>query len=215
MSKPGARAMEFKPVELADVCDKVSVGLASAVTPFIVPLGIKLIRNQNIRPNDFDGSSLIFIDPKFAASQPDKRVRRGDVVIVRTGANIGDACVVPDDFDGAQTFTTLIARPRPDLLVPEYLAQFINSPLGRSEVTRLMAGGGKGNLNSGQLQRLRILLPHLADQKKIAGVLTLWDSALSILKKSIGLRESRHLYHVSRLINRSQQIGRASCRERV
>jgi type I restriction enzyme S subunit len=190
----------FKRVELAQVCTKVSVGLATAVTPFMVPVGVKLIRNQNIRPNKFDSSSIAFVAPSFAASQPEKIVRPGDVVIVRTGANIGDACVVPQDFDGAQTFTTLIARPDPDLLVSEYLAQFINSHLGRSEVERLMAGGGKGNLNSGQLRHFRILLPSVPEQRAIAAACNCWDTAIEKSEQLVKAKKVFMRAYSSRLL---------------
>lgn len=136
----------FDEVELMEVCSKVGVGLAMAVTPYVVGSGVTLIRNQNIRPNRFDSSSLLYVDQKFAASHSSKTIRTNDVLVVRTGANIGDACVVPELFDGSHSFTTLVARPRQGLLSSRYLTQYINSQFGRSEVERLMAGGGKGNL---------------------------------------------------------------------
>jgi type I restriction enzyme S subunit len=175
----------WQQVELESVCQKISVGLAISVTPYMREMGTKLIRNQNIRSNYFDDASLVYVDDEFAKSQNTKRVRAGDVISVRTGANIGDTCVVPNDFDGALTFTTLIARPNKKLLDSHYLSQYMNSSLGRAEVNRLMAGGGKGNLNAGELKRYRVLLPPIHEQKKIADVLATWDEANAITEKLI------------------------------
>jgi type I restriction enzyme S subunit len=192
--------LPLQEVELQQVCARVSVGLAIAVTPYMAATGVKLIRNQNIRPNKFDDSSVVFIQPSFAASQAKKTIRAGDVVIVRTGANIGDACVVPATFDGAQSFTTLVVRADQKQLSPQYLAQFINSNFGRSEVERLMAGGGKGNLNSGELKRFRIMILPIEGQKQIATLLAIWDSAIEKTEQLIAAKERHHSTMISRLI---------------
>ncbi|EKT4487126.1 MULTISPECIES: restriction endonuclease subunit S [Shewanella] len=165
--------------ELQFLCNKIAVGLAISVTPFMRTSGVKLIRNQNIKRNYFNSDSVVYIDEVFANSNKSKKVRHGDVVAVRTGSNIGEACVVPKDFDGALTFTTLIARPNPDLLDSFYLSTHINSDRGISEVNRLCAGGGKPNLNSGELKRYRLLTPPLPEQKKIAQILSTWDKAIA------------------------------------
>jgi type I restriction enzyme S subunit len=165
--------------ELQFVCKKIAVGLAISVTPFMRASGVKLIRNQNIKRNYFNSDSVVYIDEAFANSNKSKKVRYGDVVAVRTGSNIGEACVVPKDFDGALTFTTLIARPNPELLDSFYLSTHINSDRGIAEVNRLCAGGGKPNLNSGELKRYRLLTPPLPEQNKIAQILSTWDKAIT------------------------------------
>lgn len=169
--------------ELNDLCHKISVGLAISVTPFMKSVGTKLIRNQNIKRNYFNSDSVVYIDNDFAESNKSKRVKSGDVVAVRTGSNIGEACVVPKDFDGALTFTTLIARPDPKLLDSYFLSTHMNSEIGISEVNRLCAGGGKPNLNSGELKHYRILTPTLLEQKKITQILLNWDQAISATEK--------------------------------
>ena len=165
--------------ELDALCKKIAVGLAISVTPHMRNEGVKLIRNQNIKRNYFNDRSVIYIDPEFAEANRSKKVKPGDIVAVRTGSNIGEACVVPAEFDGALTFTTLIARPDPKLLDSFFLSTHINSDRGVAEVNRLCAGGGKPNLNSGELKRYRLLAPPLPEQKKIAQILTTWDKAIT------------------------------------
>lgn len=169
---------DWKVYDLNDLCHKISVGLAISVTPFMKSVGTKLIRNQNIKRNYFNSDSVVYIDNDFAESNKSKKVKSGDVVAVRTGSNIGEACVVPRDFDGALTFTTLIARPNPKLLDSYFLSAHMNSEIGISEVNRLCAGGGKPNLNSGELKHYRILTPTLLEQKKITQILSIWDQGI-------------------------------------
>ncbi|WP_444928173.1 restriction endonuclease subunit S [Microbulbifer sp. TRSA002] len=173
----------WKANELQNLCTKIAVGLAISVTPFMRAKGVKLIRNQNIKRNYFNSDSIAYISPEFAESNQSKKVKQGDIIAVRTGSNIGEACVVPESFDGALTFTTLIARPEAKLIDSIYLSAHINSDLGIAEVNRLCAGGGKPNLNSGELKRYRILTPPLPEQKKIAQVLSTWDKAIDTSEK--------------------------------
>ena len=165
--------------ELSSLCEKISVGLAISVTPYMHTSGVKLIRNQNIKRNFFNSKSIIFVNNDFADKNKSKKVKAGDVVAVRTGSNIGKACVVPSEFEGALTFTTLIARPKKCKLESFYLSTHINSSLGISEVNRLRAGGGKPNLNSSELKRYRLLTPPLTEQKKIAKILSTWDKVIT------------------------------------
>lgn len=197
-------------LDLQHVCTRISVGLAMAVTPYMTETGVKLIRNQNIKPNRFDDSSVVHIDAEFAASHNAKTIRAGDVVIVRTGAKIGDACVVPEAFDGAQSFTTLVVRADQQRLSPRYLAQFINSNLGRSEVERLMAGGGKGNLNSRELERFRINLPSIQEQEHVASILADWDASIDKAEQLVTTKARRHDALIGRLYELSDREGRPS-----
>jgi type I restriction enzyme S subunit len=171
--------------KLSDLCEKIAVGLAISVTPYMRNTGTKLIRNQNIKRNFFNTKSVVYVDNEFAEKNKSKKVYAGDVVAVRTGSNIGEACVIPEEFDGALTFTTLIARPVHSKLSSEFLGLHINSERGISEVNRLMAGGGKPNLNSGELKKYKLLTPPIAEQRKIALILSTWDKAISTTERLI------------------------------
>lgn len=192
--------------ELQFLCKKIAVGLAISVTPFMRTSGVKLIRNQNIKRNYFNSDSVVYIDEVFANSNKSKKVRHGDVVAVRTGSNIGEACVVPKDFDGALTFTTLIVRPNPDLLDSFYLSTHINSDRGISEVNRLCAGGGKPNLNSGELKRYRLLTPPLPEQKKIAQILSTWDKAITTTEQLLANSQQQKKALMQQLLTGNKRL---------
>ncbi|HHQ4706917.1 TPA: restriction endonuclease subunit S [Aeromonas veronii] len=192
--------------ELQYLCKKIAVGLAISVTPFMKDRGVKLIRNQNIKRNYFNSDSVVYIDELFANSNKSKKVRHGDVVAVRTGSNIGEACVVPKEFDGALTFTTLIARPNPEFLDSFYLSTHINSDHGVAEVNRLCAGGGKPNLNSGELKRYRLLTPPLPEQKKIAKILSTWDKAISTTEQLLANSQQQKMALMQQLLTGKKRL---------
>lgn len=197
--------------KLTTLCDKIAVGLAISVTPYMAKTGVKLIRNQNIKRNYFKTKSVVYITDEFASKNNSKRVYEGDVVAVRTGSNIGEACVVPAEFDGALTFTTLIARPSIDKLNSDYLSTHINSEYGISEVQRLMAGGGKPNLNSGELKNYTLLTPPLPEQRKIAKILSTWDKAISTIEKLIVSSKQQKKSLMQQLLTGKKRFGFEKC----
>lgn len=91
-------------------------------------------------------------------------MRENDILVTRTGANIGMACVVPKKYAGCQTFTTLILRLRKDICIsPVFVCHYINSPIGKSFVEENKIGGGQPNFGAKQLATMPIVIP---DKKK-------------------------------------------------
>ena len=188
---PALRFKEFEgnweKFELEKLASKISVGIATEVRPYVsTKEEVPILRNQNIKAGYFDDSSLEYIIPEFDESNKTKRVHKKDVLIVRTGSNMGNACVVPDKFEGSQTFTTLIVRPIITDLNSEFLSYHINY-FGLSEIQRLSAGGGKPNLNAGFLKRYRINVGQLVEQQKIASFLSAVDQKIQQLIKKKAL----------------------------
>ena len=180
---------EWQYSKLEKVVRKITVGIATEVRPYVSDSGVPIIRNQNIKAGRFDDSDIIFINEEFDSANKNKRVKTGDVIIVRTGSNVGKACVVPERFNNAQTFTTLIIRTGGGL-TSDFLSLHINS-YGLSEIERLSAGAGKPNLNAGFLKDYRISFPPLPEQRKIAKIFSTWDRAIEHSQKLVEQLKTR------------------------
>src|SRR5690554_5283960 len=102
----------WRKVVLNDVSERVAVGLATSVTEAYTDVGIPIIRNLNIKKGYFDDSKMLYLNEEFSSKHPNKRVKAGDVITVHTGSNVGLTCVVPEEYNLAQTFTTLIVTPK-------------------------------------------------------------------------------------------------------
>lgn len=154
---------------MSEVCSNVGVGIASSATHAYVASGVPMLRNQNIRNGHIDLTDLLFVTEDYDFSYRTKRVRAGDVITMRTGYP-GRSAVIPKELDGSQTFTTLISRPRQDIIDPHFLCEWINSVPGTVEVRKRQAGGAQQNLNAGSLKQLPVPLPPLEEQRKIAAI---------------------------------------------
>ncbi|PTW01324.1 type I restriction enzyme S subunit [Halanaerobium saccharolyticum] len=169
--------ISWKVKKLKEITKKISVGIATGATDHYRDKGVPLIRNTNIKKGYLDDTELKYISPDFDNKNKNKRIRYNDVIIVRTGY-AGLACKVPEKYDGVQTFTTLIVRPLQAVLDSDYLVKNINSYLGTSQVERIQVGGGRSNLNVGNLKDYYLPVPPLEEQKQIASILSSVDSKI-------------------------------------
>lgn len=167
---------EWEVRTLDDCCERIVVGLASSTTHAYRSSGVPMIRNQNIRKGFFDDREMLYLDPNFARSFPNKATRSGDVLTVRTGSNVGDTATVPERYVGSPTFTTLISSPKTGMLDSRFLVYCVLSDSGQSELNRIMVGGGKENLNVGQFVQFRLRLPPLEEQFRSIEILEATES---------------------------------------
>lgn len=186
--------------KLMDVTTKIGVGLATSVTEHYRTTGVPIFRNLNIKENYLDDEDILFLDESFAAKNPNKVIHTGDVLTVHTGY-VGTSCVVPEKYDGAMTFTTLITSTKKDVLLPEYLAYHLNSPFGRKEVENLQASGGRNNLNVGDFEQYRIAFPSdIDEQKKIVTILQDVDKEIEATRLKLEKQKKIKVGMISDLI---------------
>jgi type I restriction enzyme S subunit len=169
---------DWQTLPLAALADKIMVGIASAATHAYRESGVPMLRNQNIKEGKIDDTSLLFIDPVYEAAHKNKRLRAGDVITVRTGYP-GLSAVVPDRYNNAQCFTSLIIRPKKSVLDADFLCALINSEIGKRFILGAEAGGAQKNVNAGALEALPVYLPDIPEQQRIATCLSSLDALIT------------------------------------
>ena len=151
---------------LSELATRVGVGIASSVTHAYADSGIPIIQNSNIRRGSIDFTGGRFITEAFDKANATKRLRAGDVVIARTGVP-GAASLVPDDFVGGHTFTTLIVSPDQSRLLPAFLELWLNATEAKAFFASRKAGGVQQNMNATVLAELPVPRIPIEDQKTI------------------------------------------------
>ncbi|HEM3683650.1 TPA: restriction endonuclease subunit S [Streptococcus suis] len=135
-------------------------------------------------------------------------VRRGDVFFTRTSETkeeIGKTSVLLEDIEGG-VFSGFVlrARPKTDLLLPEYCAHCFNSSSFRKEIVRYSTYTTRALTNGSTLSKLTIPVPPLSIQQRIVQVLDNFDvvcNDLNIgLPKEIELRQKQYEYFREKLL---------------
>lgn len=155
-------------VTIKSVCETIKVGIVIKPTQYYVTQGgVLAFRNANVRRNYIEDKDWAMISQEGHQKNLKSQVHEDDVLIARSGVNLGMAAVVPEKYDGYNAIDVVIAVPKKESVLPQYLAQYTNSPYGLEVVRKNQHGAAQGHLNVKEYGNLPILLPSLNDQRSL------------------------------------------------
>ena len=134
----------------------------------------------NVTKSGFSFSECQFIDPKRDAALNKGKLQREDIVLTTRGT-IGNTAY----YNQAVPFNHLrinsgmvILRCDQSKLLPAYLYHFVRSPHFFSQVNGLRSGVAQPQLPIQDMRRIKLSLPDLSTQRKIAGILSAYDDLI-------------------------------------
>ena len=177
-----ALTSDHKISEIADV----QVGIVIKPTRFYADgdNGVKAFRSLNIGTMCIKDDEWVYFTHEAMKETQRTVAHTGDVLIVRSG-NPGTSCVVPQEYDGCNVIDLIIAHPKTDKVLPEYLCAYTNMPHGKNQIDALQRGVAQKHFNVGMYNELRIILPSMDDQKRFVDFLKQSDKSKFELNKAI------------------------------
>ncbi|MEO8394359.1 MAG: restriction endonuclease subunit S [Chloroflexota bacterium] len=157
--------------------------------------GIKVIGVSDFQNNlDVPYDDLDEINPEGVVRDEDL-LQENDFVFVRSNGNrglIGRSLFVrnlpcPITHSGF----TIRLRFQSDAISPDFFAQIFRSSMIRDEISGLGSGTNISNLSQQTLGDLVVPLPSLAEQRKIAAILSTWDEAITLTGQLIAALQRR------------------------
>ena len=173
--------------ELADdLCFKISVGIVVKPAAYYVDeaSGVRAFRSANVGEGFVKDRDWIYISEEGHRINRKSALKTNDVLIVRTGYP-GTACLVPPEYEGSNCIDIIFARPKPDKIIPSYLCFFTNSEYGKKQVLDGQGGLAQKHFNVGSFKEIKIPLPPLIEQRRIAEILSTWDRAIETVEALI------------------------------
>lgn len=164
----GIIPQEWEVKRLEDMAQCFSGGTPKAGNNEYYDGNIPFIRSGEIHQKDTE----LFLSKLGMVESSAKMVQKGDLLMALYGANSGDVSI--SQIDGAINQAILCIRPR-DVLV-SFLCPFLD--LNKDMYIAKYLQGGQGNLSGEIVLNYKIPVPPLAEQRKIAEVLGLWDKAI-------------------------------------
>ncbi|MBN8574738.1 MAG: restriction endonuclease subunit S [Candidatus Kapabacteria bacterium] len=168
----------------------LSCGYASTPEYVDEEKGVAFLSAQNCRPFKMDFNKFNYISSSLHKKlTQNKKPKRGDVLVTRVGAGIGDACVVDTDLEFSVYVSLTHIRTTKEIL-SDYVVYFFKTQYCiqlNSEGT--IEAGGQGNLNVKNVEKYRIPLPPINEQKEICKYLDIErakiNTAISKAQKEI------------------------------
>ena len=147
---------------------------------------VRLIQLADIGDGSFINKSSRFLTEKRAKELKCTFLEKGDVLIARMPDPLGRACVFPGLEQKAVTVVDVcIVRVDRNIVSPEWLVGKINSHLFRHEINKRVTGTTRLRISKGNLAKLKIDLPPLRDQIKIALILKKVEDLIAQRKKNL------------------------------
>ncbi|WP_207765344.1 restriction endonuclease subunit S [Cuspidothrix issatschenkoi] len=153
---------------LGDITEQITDGTHQ--TPNYVSNGKTFLSAQNVKPFRFIPENHRYItEQAFLDYRKNRTPERGDLLIARVGAGIGETAVIDQNIEFAFYVSLALVKVFKELTNPDYLAVVCNSPYGVQYAKGNVSSNGvsAGNYNLGRIRSFKIPLPPLAEQKAI------------------------------------------------
>jgi|688.fasta_scaffold514113_2 type I restriction enzyme S subunit len=139
--------------------------------------GVRFIRGGDIAEGKINIANLRTITSEVSAGYKRTLLRGGEIVVSLVG-NPGEAAVVPASLAGANIARQAGLVALRDDVDPRYVMYFLRSPGGRAELFAQTTGSVQQVINLANLKNIRVPLPDLSTQRKIAGILSAYDDLI-------------------------------------
>lgn len=173
---------EWKEVKLGD-CSILSgdYGINAA--------GVEYSENlpKYLRITDIDDSGLLRTDSMVSVDSPDSQkylLENEDIVFARTGASVGKHYVHNQNRYGSLVFAGFLIRFRlnKNVLLPNFLKAYLSTSEYWNWVSIMSQRSGQPGINGKEYGILKVPVPTIHEQQKIASVLTAADKEIELLK---------------------------------
>jgi type I restriction enzyme, S subunit len=158
--------------------------------------GSIFIRAQNINSDLLNLDDIAFVRPPASAEGLRTRVRRHDILVTITGANVTKSALVEKPIENAYVSQHVALVRLKDSRLSKFAFQSVIDPAhGRKQLLAAAYGQGKPGLNLNNIRDVEIALPPLAEQQEIVRRV----DELFALADQIEARYTRAVAHVEKL----------------
>ena len=148
----------------------------------------KFIRATNIKEGRITEKDMLKISAEEASKIEKCRLNGNEIIIVRSGANTGDTCVVTekyrDQYAGYDIIITLDLK----IANPVFFNELMNTHYMQAVIKPLTVRAAQPHINSEQVQNLPMLVVPLPEQEQFAAFVQQSDKSKYLTQKIIRMR---------------------------
>ncbi|MCA1674466.1 MAG: restriction endonuclease subunit S, partial [Actinobacteria bacterium] len=132
--------------------------------------GVIFIQSGNIgRSMELNLSRIQYVRPPWGAEGERTGIHQGDVLVCITGALTGNVAFVDQDLSIPAFVNQHVAlvRPRPEIVIPRFLALVLHAEIGRTQFKVGEYGGTKQGLGLADVKSVVVPIPPITEQERI------------------------------------------------
>ena len=128
----------------------------------------KFIRATNIKAGRITENDMLRISADEATKIEKGRLNGNEIIIVRSGANTGDTCVVTDEYRDQYAGYDIIITLNLEIANPVFFNELMNTHYMQAIIKPLTVRAAQPHINSEQVQNLPMLVVPLPEQEQFA-----------------------------------------------
>ena len=143
----------------------------------------KFIRATNIKAGRITENGMLRISADEAAKIEKCRLNGNEIIIVRSGANTGDTCVVTDEYRDQYAGYDIIVTLNLEIANPVFFNELMNTHYMQAIIKPLTVRAAQPHINSEQVQNLPMLVVPLQEQEQFATFVRQSDKSKLLISK--------------------------------
>lgn len=185
----------WQQIRIANLTTKITNGYVGPTRDILVENGTRYIQSLHIKDGAirFDRGPY-YVSDQWSLAHPKSILKEGDVLVVQTGAEVGQTAVVDSEHEGCNCHALIILTTRPELLRGAFLELYLRSDIGQKYLKSIQTGALHPHLNCTIIRDLYLPIPPtLEEQDRILAKLALefdeFDRARAKILQAIALSE--------------------------
>ncbi|MBV33910.1 MAG: hypothetical protein CMP47_00320 [Rickettsiales bacterium] len=176
----------WKTEKLASICTKITDGAHHS--PKSVPSGYPMFSVKDMTHSGFRSESARHIsEADFKALERQNcKPLLNDILIAKDGSILKYCFVVEEEIDGVILSSIALLRPNLNIVEPKFISHYFSQDWVKFYVGKaLTSGSGVPRIILKDFKSIKIPLPPLPEQRKIAKILSTWDKAITTTERLI------------------------------
>ena len=164
-------------------------------------IGIPIVRISNLPmdSNIVDITDCVYY-PNTESIKEQFIIKQGMLLIAMSGATTGKTAVYNSQNSSYLNQRVGMFCSKNDNITYNYLLQLVQSPLYSNALKPLLIAGAQPNIAPSDVENMKFPVPPLAEQRKIAEILGVWDEAIEKQSRLIEKLELRKRALMQRLL---------------
>lgn len=200
--------MSWNEAKLIDVCLKITDG--SHFSPAEQESGCIMLSSKDMDENGFDYSDVKYISESdyLKLVKNDCKPLKNDILIIKDGNSyLKRIFLCKEEKEQVVLSSIAIVRPNIEKVLPDFLTYYLKSSRVKNEMALFLSGAAIPRIILDDFKKVKIKLPPLPVQRRIAEVLGRYDALIENYNTQIGILEaSAQALYRERIVNYELRI---------